>query len=206
MAEHDITRYGAVGDGVTLDTAAVQAAIDAAHADGGGTVTVPAGRTFLIGSIELRSQVELHVERGAVLQGSPHWAHYTARFKVGALSAGIVTESSDTSAALLTARDAADISITGGGVIDGAGAAFAARGAGQRDDILVLSNERPFLAFLLGCNNITVRDVTLRQRTVDAAADRMSGCADSWAADPRRRPDAQQRRNRHRPLSPGPDQ
>jgi len=176
MAEHDITRYGAVGDGVTLDTAAVQAAIDAAHADGGGTVTMPAGRTFLIGSIELRSQVELHVERGAVLQGSPHWAHYTARFKVGALSAGIVTESSDTSAALLTARDAADISITGGGVIDGAGAAFAARGAGQRDDILVLSNERPFLAFLLGCNNITVRDVTLRDSALWTL--RLTGCQD----------------------------
>lgn len=176
MAQHNIVDHGAVGDGMTLDTAAVQRAIDTAHDDGGGTVFVPAGGIFLIGSIELRSHVELHLETGAVLQGSPHWADYRARFKVGALSAGIVTGDSDTSAALLTARDATGIAITGGGIIDGAGAAFAARGDGQRDDILVLSNERPFLAFLLGCKNITVRDVTLRDSALWTL--RLTGCED----------------------------
>lgn len=173
MAQHDVANYGAVGDGVTLDTAAVQRAIDTAHAAGGGTVVVPAGGTYLIGSIELRSQVELHVERGAVLQGSPRWQDYTARFRVGALSAGVVAETTDTSAALLTAREATDIAITGGGTIDGAGAAFV---EGENGDILVLPNERPFLAFLLGCTNVTVRDVTLRDSALWTL--RLTGCAD----------------------------
>lgn len=112
MSRHDVLEHGALGDGSSLDTAAIQHAIDAAHADGGGTVIVPSGRTYLTGSIELRSHVELHIERGAVLQGSSNWPDYTARFAVGALSAGVVTEGTETTAALLTARDATDIAIS----------------------------------------------------------------------------------------------
>ncbi len=175
MATHDVSTYGAVGDGVTLDTKAVQGAVDRAYADGGGTVVVPAGGTYLIGSIELRSQVELHIERGAVLQGSPDWSHYTARFKVGALSDGVVQDGTETSAALVTARDASNIAITGGGVIDGAGAAFAARGE-VLTDIIVLLNKRPFLVFLLGCDNVTIRDVTLRDSALWTL--RLTGCED----------------------------
>ncbi|MGI8414976.1 MAG: glycoside hydrolase family 28 protein [Nakamurella sp.] len=176
MAVYNITDYGAVGDAATVNTSAVQQAIDAAHSAGGGTVIVPAGGTFLTGSLELRSHTGLHVEAGAVLQGSPDWSHYTARFRVGALSAGVVSESTDTSAALLTAHQATGIAITGGGIIDGAGTAFAAAGDGQHDDILVLSNERPFLAFLLGCSNITIRDVTLRDSALWTL--RLTGCQD----------------------------
>ena len=51
---YDITTYGAVGDGTTNDAAAIQAAVDAASAAGGGVVRVPAGRTFLSGSVTLR--------------------------------------------------------------------------------------------------------------------------------------------------------
>ena len=76
---YDITTYGAVGDGTTNDAAAIQAAVDAASAAGGGVVRVPAGRTFLSGSVTLRSHVELHLERGAVLQASGRWADITVR-------------------------------------------------------------------------------------------------------------------------------
>ena len=174
MNAHSVTSYGAVGDGRTLDTLAVQAAIDAAHAGGGGTVVVPAGGVYLVGSIELRSHVELHIESGAVLQGSPRWPDYTARFRVGALSAGVVHEATDTSAALLTARAAYGITISGGGVIDGAAAAFVERDTDS--DILQLPNERPFLAFLLGCANVTIRDVTLRNSALWTL--RLTGCQD----------------------------
>ncbi|HMF53311.1 MAG TPA: glycosyl hydrolase family 28-related protein, partial [Edaphobacter sp.] len=55
---YNVRSYGAKGDGIALDTAALQAAIDACHNDGGGTVLVPAG-TFNIGTTELRSNVTL---------------------------------------------------------------------------------------------------------------------------------------------------
>ena len=65
--QYMITDYGAESGGKTLCTAAVQAAIDACAADGGGTVVVPAGM-FLIGTVWLKSHVELHLQHGAVLK------------------------------------------------------------------------------------------------------------------------------------------
>ena len=55
----DITQYGAVGDGNTISTKAIQQAIDAAHAKGGRVVKVPAGGVFLCGSIFLKTNIEL---------------------------------------------------------------------------------------------------------------------------------------------------
>src|SRR5262245_22563242 len=57
---YNVCDFGAKGDGATLDTAAVQAAIDACAGDKGGTVLVPAG-DFVIGTIELKSNVTLHL-------------------------------------------------------------------------------------------------------------------------------------------------
>ncbi len=62
----DIRSYGAVGDGKTLATAAINAAIEAATAAGGGTVYLPGG-TWLSFSIHLRSNVELHLAQGCHL-------------------------------------------------------------------------------------------------------------------------------------------
>ena len=173
MAQYDVRDHGAVGDGTTNDAAAIQAAIDACSAAGGGTVLVPAGATYLTGSIELRSHVELHVERGAVLAGSPDPAAYTARLEVGALSAGVVDPGNDVALALITARDATDIAITGAGTIDGAGRHFVAEDMGT---IYRCPNQRPFTVFLIACTRVHVRDV----RLVDAAlwCVRLSGCED----------------------------
>ncbi|MEU5974516.1 glycoside hydrolase family 28 protein [Streptomyces sp. NPDC047315] len=71
----DITRYGAVGDGTTKNTAAIRAAVDACHRSGGGHVVVPAGR-FVTGAIHLRSGVDLHVSEGGILAFSPDPADY----------------------------------------------------------------------------------------------------------------------------------
>lgn len=62
----DVRRFGATGDGRTLDTAAINRAIEAAHARGGGTVVLPAGN-YLSHSVRLRSRVTLQFEAGAVL-------------------------------------------------------------------------------------------------------------------------------------------
>jgi len=69
MLNCSVTSYGAVGDGVTLNTAAIQSAIDDCAAHGGGRVTLEGG-TFLTGRINLKSGVQLHIERDAVLLGS----------------------------------------------------------------------------------------------------------------------------------------
>ncbi len=68
--EFDVRRYGATGDGTTLDTAAINAAIAAAHAAGGGTVVFPAGR-YACHSVHLMSHVTLRLGAGATLAAAP---------------------------------------------------------------------------------------------------------------------------------------
>lgn len=66
LAEFSIRAYGATGDGVTVDTPAINQAIEAAHSRGGGTVRFPAG-TYLCYSIRLKSNVALYLEPGATI-------------------------------------------------------------------------------------------------------------------------------------------
>jgi polygalacturonase len=65
-ATFNVTNYGAVGDGKTLNTAALQKAIDAASTAGGGTVLVPAGK-FLTGPFTLASSINLHLAKNAAI-------------------------------------------------------------------------------------------------------------------------------------------
>jgi polygalacturonase len=96
-----VTTYGAKGDGKTDDTTAIQAALDAANAAGGGTVTVPAG-TFLSGPIVLSSKTRLDLASGSILEMLP-MSKYP----------GIT--------AFITANNATDIALTGSGTIEGQG-------------------------------------------------------------------------------------
>ena len=70
--DFDIRDYGARVDGKTLNTFAIQKAIDECAAVGGGRVLVDGG-TYLTGTVCLKSGVELHIEANAVLMGSPDW-------------------------------------------------------------------------------------------------------------------------------------
>jgi polygalacturonase len=74
-ASISVTQTGAIGDGQTLNTAAIQAAIDRCGEAGGGTVVFPAGR-YVTGTLLLRSKIALRLEAGAALLGSTDLADY----------------------------------------------------------------------------------------------------------------------------------
>ena len=68
-AEYDVTRYGAKPDGKSDNTAAIQKAIDDCAAKGGGRVLVPGGGTYVTYTLNLKNNVDLHIDRGATLLG-----------------------------------------------------------------------------------------------------------------------------------------
>ena len=74
-ADFNVRAFGAKGDGAAKDTAAIQRAVDAANAAGGGRVVLDAG-TYLSGTIWLKDGVELHLAKGAVVKGSTDRADY----------------------------------------------------------------------------------------------------------------------------------
>jgi polygalacturonase len=106
----DARTYGAKAEASTMNTSAIQAAIDACAKKGGGKVTL-AGGTFLSGPIVLRSNIDLEIAKGTTLQGSSKHDDYPR--KVEFRNPGLQS--------LVSATNASNVSITGGGVIDGAG-------------------------------------------------------------------------------------
>ena len=120
-AVHDVRAFGAKGDGAAKDTAAIQKAIDAAHADGGGTVRLGAG-TFLSGSIYLKSNVDFFLDRGATLKGSPDRDDYN-KADVCAQNWTSKVESSF-GAHLVLCIEQTNVTVRGYGRIDGNSGAF----------------------------------------------------------------------------------
>jgi hypothetical protein len=153
----DVLSFGAVGDGVTNDGRAIQRAIDACAAAGGGTVFVPAGKTYLSGTVRLASFVDLHVEGGAWIIASDRRRDYP----------------NDALRCLIEAYDASGIALTGTGVIDGRAKRFM---TAELPHIYRGNDWRPRLVGFVGCRGVTVRDITL----ADAAnwALHPAGCED----------------------------
>jgi polygalacturonase len=111
----DVREYGATGDGQTLDTESIKKAVDACAAAGGGVVYFPGGR-YLTGTIALASNITLHISTGATILGSPDLSDY--------IKTGPEPKGDNSVYHLIQAEDAERVTVTGGGVIDGQGAAY----------------------------------------------------------------------------------
>jgi polygalacturonase len=107
----DVHAYGAKGDGTTKDTAAIQAAIDDCAGKGGGAVVLKDSKVFLSAPIILKSNITLQVASGTTLQASEDHDDFPQKEEFR----------SHGRQALITAKDAENLVITGGGVIDGRG-------------------------------------------------------------------------------------
>ncbi len=147
----DVTDFGAVGDGKTKDTAAIQAAIDSC-AEAGGKVVLPAG-TFLSGTLYLKSGVTLYLSNGALLLGSADISDYPAN-KGGFPS---YTDSWLTQS-LIFAQKQDHISICGEGIIDGQGGRFAVTTKKKPDRY----KNRPYIIRFIGCRDVRIQGITLR--------------------------------------------
>ena len=149
-AEYNIVDFGAVADTTFLSTSALQQAIDKCSGNGGGRVMVPAGY-YKIGTVVMKSGVELYLENGATLFGSTDLKDYIP-MKTDYVS--LRTQS--TTIQLIYADKAKNITIDGYGTIDGRGATFKKRS--WNDEGIT----RPHLLRMVQCQDVNLKGVTLR--------------------------------------------
>lgn len=148
----DPMAYGAKGDGVSIDTVAIQKAIDACALHGGGTVTLAAG-TYLSSPIILKSNITLHLDKGATLLGSSNHQDYPPKteFHLPDLQP------------LVSATDANNVAITGDGVIDGAGESWWLEARSIKDHgILGNGHPRPKLIIFDHCKHVLLEGITVQ--------------------------------------------
>ena len=142
----DVHDHGAVGDGAALDTAAIQRAIDAAAAAGGGArVLLRRGRTYLTGPLRLAGGIDFHLQGDAQLRVSTDPGDYP-----------------DPAKGVLHAKGAHRLSISGGGTIDGRSPEFMER-YDHKDEWWIPKAFRPRLLVLEDCEDLSIMGVTFHQ-------------------------------------------
>ena len=151
---YNVLDYGAKGDGITDDAVAIQKAIDECSAAGGGQVVFPAGKTFLSGPVELKSNVDYHLEINSVWCANPDESIYhLSAFK----------ENEGEGMMWIWTKDTKNIAITGQGTIDGNGIAFMGEELLDSYELKPVTDfdPRPHVLTLMGVEKLQIRDVTI---------------------------------------------
>jgi hypothetical protein len=164
FATFSVRDFGAQGDGLALDTHAIQATIDACSLAGGGTVFVPAG-DYLTGTIILKDNIDLHLAAQARLLGSTNLADYPGRSGPQQDNAELYGELLDH--CLIIARGVNNVQISGSGIIDGQGKAFpyGSEGFNFEDESAAADTQphiRPNLLHLSEITNLRLSGITLQ--------------------------------------------
>ena len=144
----NVRECGAVGDGQTLDSHALQSAIDLCAGRGGGTVYLPAGQ-YLTGSLFLRDNITLYLDSGAVILGSENPGDYPI------IQARWEGKHQDTYAPLVAGQNLNNIAVTGRGTIDGRGTTW---WKAKKENSLAYP--RPRLISFSDCTNVLIEGIS----------------------------------------------
>jgi hypothetical protein len=150
-SEINVRDFGAKGDGITLDTKAIQEAVDKC-AESGGTVIFPSGK-YLTGSIELKNNVDIYIPNGTTILGSTNIEDYFERQPELKSYNDIFLKHS-----LFYGEKLKNISIRGEGVIDGQGSFFKVTTKVKPDRY----RNRPYIIRFIECENVRIENLTLQ--------------------------------------------
>ena len=151
----DVRQSGAVGDGKTVDTAAIQKALDACTNAGGGTVKFPPG-IYLSQPLTLHTKTIFQLDAGATLQASTNQNDFMK-------SPGDWTKAKGSDfVPFISGKDLTDVTFTGSGVIDGGGAVWWGEAEKARQIKSGYTLPRPNMISLERCRNLRVENITLQ--------------------------------------------
>ncbi len=153
----NVLDFGAVGDGETLDTEAIQKAIDEAEMTGQGSkVLIPAGHQFLIGTLVLKSNINFHIEGDAQLVVSKQHQDYSGE-------------------AAIVANGASHLTISGTGSVQGRALEFMSHYE-EENEWWIPKEWRPKLFILTECKDLHIQDITIEKAPLWTV--HMLGCED----------------------------
>jgi polygalacturonase len=156
--ELNVSDYGAIGDGKTINTSAIQCTIDLCNRNGGGKVIVPEG-IFVSGTLYLKDNVNLYIEACSVLKGSSSFKDYPDNNVKYTNSFSHPPGMKFGNKALIFGEGLRNIAVTGEGVVDGSGDSPEFQ---LGNDNTPASRNRPSVICLLKCNNVRVEGLRMQ--------------------------------------------